>query len=451
MQGYCLGFGFELALMCDIRVAADDALFALPEAQVGVSIDAGGDLRLAHEIGAGHAKLLALTGRRITAAEAERLGIVQQVTTREDLVPTAAAIAAEIAANAPLAVQSIKRTIDAFAYRGLSEALRFEALERVGRVRQRRHAGGLRGEGQEAAGRIRGQVAAVGLPEPPPAGSPFLPADTFAGTTAIVTGAGTGLGRAIAVELARAGAAIGVISRSEEHRLAGVAAVEAVGGRAAHAAADIREPEQIAEAFESVEQALGPATVLVNNAAANFPVLAASMRPNAFRSVTNIVLDGTFFCSQELQRRLAARGAGGAIVNILATQSFTGGPGMAHNAAAKAGVGNLTKSLAVEWAPDGIRVNALAPGLFPHEDMRDDLKALRPEGESVDARRSPAGRLGRLHELGWAVTWLCSPYAAFVTGHTLVVDGANWLRRDFVMPEFTPVADQLSQVLRPTD
>ena len=138
-------------------------------------------------------------------------------------------------------------------------------------------------------------------------------------------------------------------------------------------------------------------------------------------------------------------------MNILATQSFTGGPGMAHNAAAKAGVGNLTKSLAVEWAPDGIRVNALAPGLFPHEDMRDDLKALRPEGESVDARRSPAGRLGRLHELGWAVTWLCSPYAAFVTGHTLVVDGANWLRRDFVMPEFTPVGEQLAQVLRPPD
>ena len=213
VQGYCLGFGFELALMCDIRVAADDAIFALPEAQVGVSIDAGGDLRLAHEIGAGHAKLLALTGRRIDAAEAERLGIVQQVTTRDELVPTAAAIAAEIAANAPLAVQSIKRTIDAFAYRGLNEALRFEALERVGRVRERRHAGRVRRQGQEAASRIRGEVAAMGLPEPPPAGSAFLPADTFAGTTAIVTGAGTGLGRAIAVELARAGAAIGVVSR----------------------------------------------------------------------------------------------------------------------------------------------------------------------------------------------------------------------------------------------
>lgn len=292
----------------------------------------------------------------------------------------------------------------------------------------------------------------MGLPEPPAAGSTFLPENTFAGMTAVVTGGGTGLGKAIAAELARAGAAVGIISRSDEHRQSGVDAVKAVGGTAAEAVADIREPEQVTAAFDAIEQRLGPPTLLVNNAAANFPVLAASMRPNAFRSVTNIVMDGTFFCSQELHRRVTSHGlTGGAIVNILATQSFTGGPGMAHNAAAKAAVGNLTKSLAVEWAPDGIRVNALAPGLFPHDDMRDDLKALRTEGEAVDARRSPAGRLGRLHELGWAVTWLCSPYAAFVTGHTLVVDGANWLRRDFVMPEFTPVRDQLAQVLRTDD
>jgi len=128
VQGYCLGFGFELALMCDIRLAADDAIFALPEAQVGVSIDAGGDLRLAHEVGAGWAKLLAFTGRRMDAVTAERLGIVQQVTTRDELVPAALEIATEIAANAPLAVQSIKRTIDAFAYRGLAESLKFEAM-----------------------------------------------------------------------------------------------------------------------------------------------------------------------------------------------------------------------------------------------------------------------------------------------------------------------------------
>jgi enoyl-CoA hydratase/carnithine racemase len=128
VHGYCLGFGFELALMADIRVAADDAVFALPEASVGVSVDAGGDLRLAREVGAGWAKLLALTGRRIDAATAERLGIVQQVVARLDLDSAAMAIAREIRDNAPLAVQSIKRTVNAFADRGLAEALRFEAM-----------------------------------------------------------------------------------------------------------------------------------------------------------------------------------------------------------------------------------------------------------------------------------------------------------------------------------
>lgn len=128
VHGYCLGFGFELALMADIRVAADDAIFALPEAQVGVSVDAGGDLRLARDAGAGWAKLLALTGRRIDARTAERIGVVQQVVARDELDATARQLAAEIRDNAPLAVQSIKRTINAFADRGLAEALRFEAM-----------------------------------------------------------------------------------------------------------------------------------------------------------------------------------------------------------------------------------------------------------------------------------------------------------------------------------
>lgn len=278
----------------------------------------------------------------------------------------------------------------------------------------------------------------------------MLAADTFAGCTVMVTGGGTGLGRAIAVEFARAGAAVGVVSRSAGHRRAGVEAVEAAGGRGAEAEADVRRPEQVAAAFDALEAALGPARVLVNNAAANFPVPAEDLSPGGWRAVTQIVLDGTFFCSQELFRRATGAGEPAAICNVLATQAFTGGPGMAHTAAAKAAVENLTKTLAVEWAPYGVRVNALAPGLFVHEDMRPELAVLRAGGgEELDARRSPAGRLGRLHELGWAATWLCSPYAGFVTGHTLVVDGANWLRRHFVMPEFVPVRTQIADALRP--
>jgi enoyl-CoA hydratase len=128
VQGYCLGIGFEVALMADIRVASTDAIFALPEAQIGVSIDAGGDLRLARDAGAGWAKLLALTGRRIDGATAYQIGVVQSLVERDELDETAMALAREIRDNAPLAVQSIKRTINEFADRGLHDALRFEAL-----------------------------------------------------------------------------------------------------------------------------------------------------------------------------------------------------------------------------------------------------------------------------------------------------------------------------------
>ncbi len=298
-----------------------------------------------------------------------------------------------------------------------------------------------------AADRARRDPRYPGLPEPPPPGTTMLPPGTFAGVTVLITGGGTGLGRAMAAEFGRCGAGVGIVSRDAEHRARGVEAVVEAGGRAVGVACDVREPTRIVEAFDAVEDALGPVGVLVNNAAANFPVAAEDLSPNGWRAVTDIVLDGTFLCSQELHRRCASRGAPGVILNILATQAFTGGPGMAHAAAAKAAVGNLTKSLAVEWGPSGIRVNALAPGLFPHEEMREDLKALRTD-PSVDARRQPAYRTGRRHEIGWAATYLCSPFAAFITGHTLVVDGGNWLRRDFVMPPLTPVRDQLSPLVR---
>ncbi|WP_432752278.1 enoyl-CoA hydratase/isomerase family protein [Streptomyces sp. JL2001] len=128
VQGYCLGFGFELALMADVRIAADDAVFALPEAGIGVSVDAGGDLRIARDAGAGWAKYLALTGRRIDAATAERLGLVQLVTPPGDLEEAARDTAREIAAAAPLAVRAIKRNVDAFADQGLAAALDRTAL-----------------------------------------------------------------------------------------------------------------------------------------------------------------------------------------------------------------------------------------------------------------------------------------------------------------------------------
>ena len=284
----------------------------------------------------------------------------------------------------------------------------------------------------------------MGLPDPPELGAAALPKGTFDGQAVIVTGGGTGLGKAIAVEFARLGAAVAILSRKEEHRRAGVAAVEAVGARAVEAACDIRQPEAISEAFESVQQALGLPATLINNAAGNFPVPAEDMSPNAWRAVTDIVLNGTFFCSREFGRRHIAAGTPGCVLNIGASYAWTGGPGFAHSAAAKAGVKNLTETLAVEWGPYGIRVNGLVPGLFPHADETEDIQGVPDRGKAED-RRAPAGRVGYPRELGWAATFLASPFASYVSGHTMVVDGANWQRRAMLQPEFTPIREQLGK------
>ena len=279
----------------------------------------------------------------------------------------------------------------------------------------------------------------MGVPEPPELGASLLAAGSFDGQTVIVTGGGTGLGKAIALEFARIGASIAILSRGEEHRAAGVAAVRALG-----VACDVRQPDAVAAAFDAVEAELGLAHVLINNAAGNFPVPAEDLSPNGWRAVVESVLNGTFFCSREFGRRHIAAGTPGSIVNIGAAYAWTGGPGFAHSAAAKAGVKNMIETLAVEWAPYGIQVNCLVPGLFPHEDEVAAIRAVPERGQRED-RRAPAGRVGRPRELGWAATFLASPFAAYVTGHTLVVDGANWQRRAMTMPEFKPIREQMGR------
>jgi NAD(P)-dependent dehydrogenase (short-subunit alcohol dehydrogenase family) len=132
------------------------------------------------------------------------------------------------------------------------------------------------------------------------------------------------------------------------------------------------------------------------------------------------------------------------VVNVGASYSWTGGPGFAHSAAAKAGVKNLTETLAVEWAPYGIRVNYLVPGLIPHDDEPQQIKDVPGRG-GAEGATIPAGRVGTPRELGWAATFLASPYASYITGATLVVDGANWQRRTLMQPEFTPIREQLGR------
>jgi NAD(P)-dependent dehydrogenase (short-subunit alcohol dehydrogenase family) len=283
-----------------------------------------------------------------------------------------------------------------------------------------------------------------GLPGPPELGESALPAGTFAGTAVFITGAGTGLGKAIALEFARLGASIVIASRKPEHLEAGHEAVAALGAPVTTVACDIRDPEQIAAAFDAAESAYRLPQVLINNAAANFPVPAEDMSPNAWRTVVDITLNGTFFCAREFTRRHLEAGTPGSIVNVGASYAWTGGPGFAHSAAAKAGVKNMVETLAVEWAPYGIQVNGLVPGLFPHEDMTADIQGNLARTREKDLAQ-PALRVGQLRELGWAATFLASPYARFISGHTLVVDGANWQRRALTNPPVVTVRDQMGK------
>ena len=283
-----------------------------------------------------------------------------------------------------------------------------------------------------------------GLAAPPPVGASALPAGTFDGQAVIVTGGGTGLGKAIASEFARLGASLVIASRKPEHLEAGREAIEAIGTRVATVECDIRDADSIAAAFDTAEAAFGLPAVLVNNAAANFPVPAEDMSPNAWRTVVDITLNGTFFVAREFGRRHLAAGTPGSIINVGASYAWTGGPGFAHSAAAKAGVKNMVETLAVEWGPYGIQVNGLVPGLMPHEDMTDDIQANLVRTHDKDACQ-PALRVGQRHELGWAATFLASPYARFISGHTLVVDGANWQRRTLTNPEVISVRDQMGK------
>ncbi|MFJ5022440.1 SDR family oxidoreductase [Streptomyces goshikiensis] len=308
------------------------------------------------------------------------------------------------------------------------------------------------------------QHPARGLPAPPALGAAALPPGTYEGQVVLVTGGGSGLGKAIATEFARLGADLVIASRRARQLKAAREELAAIpgAGRVTAAVCDIRDPERVAEVFDAAQAAVGLPDVLVNNAAANFPSPAEDLTPGAWRAVVDITLTGTWFMTREFGRRHLAAGTPGSIVNIGASYAWTGGPGFAHSAAAKAGVKNLVETLAVEWGPYGIQINGLVPGLFPHPDLPEAITAGLAGGAGggpgggagggpgggagggLDARQ-PALRVGAPRELGWAATFLASPYARFVTGHTLVVDGANWQRRTVVNPELTPLRTQLGR------
>lgn len=246
--------------------------------------------------------------------------------------------------------------------------------------------------------------------------------DTLANQTILVTGGGTGLGRAMVESFHAAGAKVGILGRRTgplEETCA------ALGDRCAWASADVKLPETIDAAITKMEAELGPFTGLVNNAAGNFLVPAEDLSVGGWRSVMSIVLDGTFHCTQALGRRWIDRGEGGRVLNIVTTYAWMGSAFVLPSACAKAGVLAMTRSLAVEWATYGIRLNAIAPGPFPTEGA---FSRLMPPHIQEEAKNAvPLKRFGRPEELAHLATYLMSDMAAYVNGECVTIDGGEWL------------------------
>jgi peroxisomal 2,4-dienoyl-CoA reductase len=244
------------------------------------------------------------------------------------------------------------------------------------------------------------------------------------GRAALVTGGGTGICRGIALALAESGCDVAIVSRRMEHLEPTVGDLTGRGVKATAVAADVRDPAAVDTAVAHAIETFGRLDIVVNGAAGNFLCAASKLSPNGFGAVVDIDLKGTFNVSRAVYPHLAVRG--GSILNISATLHYLGTADQAHVSAAKAGVDALTRNLAVEWGPSGIRVNGVAPG--PVEDT-EGVRRLTTEASRANITQScPLGRLATIDEVATACVFLCSDAASFITGVTLVVDGGLWLR-----------------------
>jgi len=249
----------------------------------------------------------------------------------------------------------------------------------------------------------------------------FAP-NIFGDQVCIVTGGGSGIGLATSLELARLGAKIVICGRTQAKLDAAAEQLRAITPHVRAMTCDIREPAQVEAMVGEVLAAFGKIDVLVNNAGGQFPSPAQAISPNGFLAVIKNNLVGTFHVTREVANRWMIANGGGRIVNVIAN-IYRGFPGMVHTGAARAGVENMTMTLAVEWAQFGILINAVAPGIIASTGTQQYPPELLERG----VRETPLKRVGSVDEVAASIVFLASPAAQFITGATLRLDGGQAL------------------------
>ena len=247
------------------------------------------------------------------------------------------------------------------------------------------------------------------------------------GKNIIVTGGGTGLGKSMATRFAELGANLVITSRREGVISEAAKELQKNGGKVVAIPCDVRDPEQVEAMVEQTVKELGSVDILLNNAAGNFISPTENLSPNAFKTVIDIVLNGTFHCTQAAGK-VMRKNKSGIILNIVTTYAWTGSGYVVPSACAKAGVLAMTRSLAVEWAKYGIRTVAIAPGPFP---TKGAWSRLAPPGLGIDKKmkaRIPLKRVGEHIELANLASYLISDQAAYINGEVVTIDGGEWLQ-----------------------